>query len=248
MEKNKLTNLVAGFIHESPHYPPTLLFNEGWLLRLVLDCASVLQLERFPLGFSPRSDWFSEGRIWSPFLPRFRSDPLSESHTHTDGVIGHIEIGKNTKTGLELKSDAFQFVVVEAKLGSRLSAGTRNAPYYDQAARTLGCMAETLRKARRSPKKMESLGFVVLAPERSIQEGLFDEAMDPQSILAKVRRRVAAYEGERDDWLSEWFVPMLDNTQIQTVSWEQVAERMKSEDIETAKVINGFYQRCLQYN
>ena len=43
---------------------------------------------------------------------------------------------------LSLTPDARQFVVLEAKLFARFSAGVRNAPYYDQAARTISRLLE----------------------------------------------------------------------------------------------------------
>ncbi len=64
---------------------------------------------------------------------------------------------------LSLAPGARQLVVFEAKLFARFSAGVRNAPYYDQAARTIACMAETLRRAEIAPDDMTDLAFVLLA-------------------------------------------------------------------------------------
>ncbi len=248
MQNTILSDILAGLTAEQPNFPPTLLYNEGWLLRLVLHCAARLQLEDFPLWFAPKSDWYSEGRLWSPFLPRYRGDPLGESHTHADGIIGHITVGAGTKTGIELKPKARQFVVIEAKMGSALSAGTRNVPDYDQAARNLGCMAETLRRGKCSPAALVSLGFVVLAPAKSIKARLFEAPMRPRSIHTKVQRRVAAYQGEHDTWFSRWFEPMMDRVQIQALSWEQVIQRIKTQDAGMAQAVDTFYRRCLVYN
>lgn len=55
------------------------------------------------------------------FLPRFRGDPLGESQTNADSVIGHFIIGSKGKTDLKLIPDATHFVVLEAKLYSGLS-------------------------------------------------------------------------------------------------------------------------------
>lgn len=156
MENKILAEILAGLTSEHPNFPPTLLYNEGWLLRLVLHCAAQLRLENFPLWFAPQSDWFSEGRLWSSFLPRYRGDPLGEAHIHADGIVGHITVGGGTKTGIGLKPQARQFVIIEARIGSPLSAGTTNAPGYDQAARNLGCLAETLHRAKCSPATMAS--------------------------------------------------------------------------------------------
>jgi hypothetical protein len=55
-------------------------------------------------------------------------------------------------------------VVLESKMFSKLSAGVTNAPYYDQAARTVACMAELSRRVGSEPGQMEALAFLVVAP------------------------------------------------------------------------------------
>ena len=67
-------------------------------------------------------------------------------------MLGHFAIGDPGTAALTLAPDARQLVVLEAKLYARLSAGVRNAPYYDQAARSVACIAETLRRVDRRPR------------------------------------------------------------------------------------------------
>ena len=42
---------------------------------------------------------------------------------------------------------------------SKLSPSTTNAPGYDQAARTVACIAETLKRADIKPQQMKRLSF-----------------------------------------------------------------------------------------
>ena len=90
-----------------------------------------------------------------------RGDRLAEARTHADGVLGHFAIGDPGTAALSLTPGARQLVVFEAKLFARLSAGVRNAPYYDQAARTIACMAETLCRAEIAPDNMTDLAFIL---------------------------------------------------------------------------------------
>src|SRR6185437_10906832 len=122
----------------------------------------------YPMSSLTGARWFSEAWLPSAFLPRYRGDALAESRTHADGVIGHFTIGDPGTAGLSLKPDAEQFVVVEGKLFNRLSAGVRNAPYFDQAARTVACMAEALRRAGREPEALRDLAFLVVAPRSRV--------------------------------------------------------------------------------
>jgi len=65
---------------EATVIPATELYNEGWMLRLVLSAAAET-VSCLPFSFSPGSKWFSEARLPSFFLARSRGDPLSETHT-----------------------------------------------------------------------------------------------------------------------------------------------------------------------
>jgi hypothetical protein len=115
---------------DTPLLPRTELYNEGWLLRLVLDWFSTHQVPDHPLSFYQDSRWFPEAWLPSAFL----HGPQPESWTHADGVIGHFTIGEKGKAALSLRAGATHFVVLEAKLFSRLASGVTHAPHYDQAA------------------------------------------------------------------------------------------------------------------
>ncbi len=121
--------------------PSTELYNEGWLLRLTLDWFKQNGQSAHQLKFFSEAKWYSEARLRSPFLPEYRGDNRAESHTHADGIIGHFDIGLNNKAEATLSKEAKQFIVIEAKLGSNLSPGVKNAPGYDQAARSAACIA-----------------------------------------------------------------------------------------------------------
>ena len=152
-----ITGRIKAMLEEceagNPSFPPNVLFNESWLLRIVIDWFERHGGDRYPLSHLPGSRWFSEAWLPSAFLPRYRGDRLAESRTHADGVIGHFTIGDPGTAGLALAADARQFVVIEGKLFNRLSAGVKNAPYYDQAARSVACIAEALRRAGRDPAR-----------------------------------------------------------------------------------------------
>ena len=73
--------LLSNFDPDEPNFPPTTLYNEGWLLRLVVDRFSKSGVINHPLSFPKGGHWFSEARIPSAFFPKFRGDPLAEAHT-----------------------------------------------------------------------------------------------------------------------------------------------------------------------
>ena len=231
-----------------PQFPPSVLFNEGWLLRIVLDWFARHGGDRYPLSPRPGARWFSEPWLPSAFLPRYRGDRLAEARSHADGVLGHFAIGDPGTAGLTLLPDATQLVVIEAKLFAHLSAGVKNAPYFDQAARSLACMAEVLRRAGRRPESMDDLALLILAPETRIDDGVFVWDASPEAIRRKVRRRVEDYAGERDAWFRDWFEPTWLRAEIRCLSWEDVVEVIAFHDPEAGQVVDSFYGRCLHYN
>lgn len=229
-------------------FPPTELYNEGWLLRIFLDWFSTHKVENYPLFFSEGATWFSEALLPSAFFPRSREDPLGEARTHADGVIGHLVIGDAGRADLSLSQDAGHFVVLEAKMFSKLSPGVTHATYFDQAARSIACMAEVLRLKEISPMHMSNLGFYVLAPQMQIERGIFEKEMSRESIQTKVERRVAEYKGEKNQWLVEWFQPTLEKIKIGCESWEKLLSDVTNQDPSSAQEIGQFYEQCLKFN
>jgi len=231
------------------HFPATDLFNEGWMLRLVLDCLSQNPGIDHDLGFVAGDEWYSEALLPSAFQARYRGDKLSENWTHADGVIGDFVIGANRAGDLTLKADATRIMVTEAKMFSKLSKGVTNAGYYNQAARNIACIAEVVCRAQIPVEEFTDIGFFVLAPESQIRQKVFAEHMTKQSIEANVRQRVAAYEEKtKEAWLTEWFVPVLEKLQIREISWEEIVELIQRLDPASGSLVDDFYRKCLEFN
>ena len=211
------------------------------MLRLVLDWAQQHASGSHPLVFLHAARWYSEALLSPPFLARWRGDKLAESWTNADGVVGQFDIGEIGKGGLTLRGGATQLVVVEAKMFSKLSSGTKNAPGYDQAARTVACIAETLKRADIEPRKMERLACLVAAPLAQIDKGIFRDSVTRASIRNRVQDRIEAYQGERDEWFDRWFVPTLGAIDLGVLSWEELLEGLDPS-------YRAFYDQCVRYN
>jgi len=238
---------------DSAVFPPTEIYNEGWMIRILLSVASK-GIDCFPFTFFPDAKWSSEAQIISPFLPRFLRDPLAENLTHLDAVIGHYEFRRGTKTGLALTANSEQFIVIEAKMYSLLSKGIQNAPNYDQAARTIACMAWTIEQSSRVIPDFKSLGFFVLAPEEQINNGKFSRQMNKRNIIEKVEHRIESYSDEINkfaklrNWYENGFLPIVERIDLQCVSWEWVIDNIMSVDSLNGPVIRNFYNQCLKFS
>ena len=231
--------------------PPTEVYNEGWMLRLILDWFSKQPASDHQLSFEKGARWYSEILLPSQFLPRYQKDPQAEAYTHADGVIGHFSVGRSGKGDIDLHTDAKQFVVVAAKIFSRLSKGIKNFENYDQAARTTACIAETLFLRQGQISDILRLGFYVVAPENQLKfEPTFQTFLEKDSIRIKVRKRLKAYSDPTDAeaknrWFQTWFLPTLESIDIQCLTWEGIISYIKANDRLNGDALSEFYEKCL---
>jgi hypothetical protein len=252
---------------DSHHFPPTEVFNERWMLRLVFDALEHLEKtvgvsDAHPLKFSNGSKWYSEARLRSPFRPRSKKDPLGESSTQADGVIGHFELHEDTKSRFQLMDGASQFTVIEAKIFSNLSSRTTNASGYNQAARTIACMADAIKPNMIGA--LESVGFFVAAPSLEKRRARkpntnLEACLEPDSLRLAIRKRIETYEktSRREDveQLQKWerdfhdLVGHLHNTKrLRVLDWERdIIDPIADIDKKTGQELREFYRCCLDY-
>lgn len=269
----RISELLQTCSTDAPLFPPTELYNERWLLRLVVDwfaaqprvAGDLLEEDTQPVAIqadalvnpTPKpmralqlpedGRWFSHARLPTPFGKRHKDDQLAEGRTEVDAALGHFDISGKTK--LKLRPDAQHFVVLEAKMFSRLASGVKHAPYYDQGARTVACMAATLQRANRYPGDVRQLGFFVIAPQLQLDRGIFAQYLNRESIRQKVKQRLRAYDDKkRKQWYTEWFEPTLNQVAIDRVSWEAIIAYIAAREAEAAAFIEAFYNQCVVYS
>jgi len=128
----------------------TEVFNEGWMLRLVVSAlaeAPFLKKDGYrsskikeaiaTIRRLSKKGWCSEGQL----SPAHKN----EGPTCADGLVGDIAIsptrsGKRKKWGFDGASG--ELCALEAKLGSMLAKGTTHSSKYNQVARYLSCLAK----------------------------------------------------------------------------------------------------------
>jgi hypothetical protein len=239
-----IENLITSILlaAHTPNSPirPTELYNEGWMLRILLKWAEDNAKKDHLLSFHKEASWFSEGMLPTTFAPRFRGDPLGEGRTNADAILGQIVLGNDGKSGLELSGSASQFVVIEAKMFSKLSSGTKNVTEFCQASRNVACMAEVLRRAEIETQSLSSLAFYVVAPRCQIDRGEFSNSVTIEKIRTETELRCEMYDGEKDKWLQDYFEPLLNAISVELLSWEDCLPQDSS--------IREFYDRCLTFN
>lgn len=242
---SEIAKLLFACGSEEAVMPPTALFNEGWMLRLVLSWFSNQPASDHPLAFLPGARWYSEGLLRSQFRARWRGDPLAEAWTHADAIIGHFRV-RAGRGDVELHDDAKQLVITEAKLYSALSPGTSRAPTFNQAARNVACMAELI--GPRTLASFDRLSFVLLAPAQQIERGVFGQFCERVSISECVQRRVTGYDGQKEEWFRVYFLPALDAIAVKILAWETVISYIARADPVYGGSLSAFYQECVAFN
>lgn len=231
---------------ESPActFAPTEVFNEGWLLRAVLQewkiCSNAGPFSFLPFPQDVRI--YSEGQLYTPFGARYRGDKQAESHTHADGIVGHFSI-PDTKSGIVLHHNFSYFAVFEAKLSSGLAGRTSNAPGYDQVTRNIACMINMILQSGRA--EGYAANFIVLYPRtnRFVIPAQYSKA----AVADQVGRRIAMYESGAEGRRSaspfalRW-KQVLDRLCISFVTWEDVLAALANDEL------RRFYELCVRFN
>lgn len=234
--------------HADGVMPATALFNKKWMLRLLLDWFASPQRPAHHLSPASGARWYSDGLLASRFVGDSRSDSRAEGFTRSDGVIGHFHLGSGGRGDVLLDAGATQFVVIEAKLGSALSLGTKNVPNFDQAARNVACMAHLLEVSKIRPESLTTLSFHVLAPAKRIKQGIFSKQLAKEGIRNKVRHRAESFGAAHKSWITGWFEPALERMMISALSWEELISTIRLADEPSGLELEKFYNQCLTSN
>lgn len=248
---DKIINLLNKS-HDSTlsNMPPTILYNEGWMLRLVLDWFKNNPGVTHKLAIPADCNWYSEALLPSPFLrgPKDKNKRFAEGYTHADGVAGKFDIGILNKGELSLKPECDFLYITEAKMFSSLSAGTKNAGYYNQAARNIACIADLSVRANLVNCSFRKLAFYVLLPESHSDMNNIKTIISKQHITATILRRINDFENYDNEhgsisWLrtnTADFVSKKIETDV--ITWEEIVKFINDPSLEV------FYNRCLNFN
>ena len=234
--------------HAESAMPATALFNKKWMLRLLLDWFALPSRPAHPLSPSGGAKWFSDALLATRFVGDGRGDKRAEGFTRADGAIGHFRLGAGGHGDLLLGAKATQFVTIAAKLEGALSSGAKNAPYFDQAARTVACMARLLELSKIRPESLATLSYHVIAPANRISQGVFDKQLDKNSIRDKVRHRAEVFGAVHRSWIASWFEPALERITISALSWEELISTARVADQPSGLRLKEFYSQCIKYN
>lgn len=237
----------AGLVNrEAPKclFPETFIFNEGWLLRLVLK-EWLAGSGGSGFGFLPFPEdvtAYSEGQLHTPFKARCRGDELAESHTHVDGMVGDFSIS-DTKSGIVLKSDFRYIAAFEAKLHAPIASGTKNVPWYDQISRTAACLINSMLLVEPRGSYAAHLAVLCANDEQRIDRNLYTKDYVDKQITKRLEGFLQTSEpGAAVERFARGWRDVLDDLQLHFHTWEEVLADIHSADLWE------FYKQCKRYN
>lgn len=251
-KKYDIKNLLKFFEFWKDYTQPTEFYCEGWLTRLMIFSVTDHGLKNHDLFIKQNEKYFSEALLYSPFLARSKKDPLAESFTHADSAIGEFEIGDNVQKSA-LKFTGNNLKIIEAKIFSEFSKKVTNANFYNQSARYIACITETIDRAGKINQLDDlNLSFFLIVPENYYnKKKSFKEMMNKRNICKTVEKRINQYDKELDyndkkTWFESKFKKVLEKTSIKPIFYEEILVDL--EDYKFAKELNEYYQKCLKYN
>lgn len=228
-------------------FAETLIFNEGWLLRAILEkWRGLKDHSKFPfLPFPKDVKIYSEAQLFTPFKKRSRYDKQGEDNTHIDGIVGNFYLREKTKSGIDLYEDFEYFAIFEAKMYSELAKDITHIKNYSQVSRTIACIMNSVLSVRENTNN--SIYYIIMYPMDS--KNINPERYTKKFIEEELEDRIEIYKRsgppkdpkEFDTFEKHWR-DVLRRMKLQFLTWEEILDEIKDKDIKR------FYELCKKYN
>jgi hypothetical protein len=218
---------------------PTVIYNEGWMTRLLVYSSIQEKINLESIDFSTISNWTSEALISSPFINAQNS---REGYTHADIAIGDFTVDYLSRGEIKIKEDASLFGIIEAKMGSNLSKGTTHAKKYNQASRNLVCIAHNTLN-----KPVCKTFFYVVAPESTIKLHKIEAQIELDAIKDQVNDRFVLHKSEIAIYtLREKILAKIESCEIKAITYEEWISQFTQTSINNE--LENFYKKAIKWN
>lgn len=216
---------------------PTIIYNEGWMIRLLVHESMIekLKIKDIDFGLLASKNWSSEALITSPFV---ETKENREGYTHADIILGDFSVNYNERGEVMLDDSPEILGIIEAKLGSNLSQGTSNAKdNYNQASRNVCCLSYVTRK-----NPMCELFFVVAAPNATINKHEIKRQIKHENILEQIEQR---FQHSKVTYMLET-QKQVEKCKLVIISYEEWIDELWNSDVR--EMLSNFYNECLKYS
>lgn len=222
-----------------PNVNPTVFYNEGWITRLLVLSSIQEKIKLGNVDFSCINNWTSEALISSPFI---NAQNHREGYTHADIAVGDFKVDYSKRGKIIVNDDAILFGIIEAKMGSNLSKGTKHVKEYNQACRNLVCIAyNTLDKADCK------LFFYVVAPESKLEYHKINAQIALNTVKQQVDYRFNLHQSETNIYSQkEQIIAKIEKCDIKAISYEGWIDLFKNSTAHND--LQEFYEKAKIWN
>ena len=244
---------VENYFNNKNNILPSEVYNEGWMLRLILKWFSDKRKSGYPLSFNKDAVWFSEGMLEAI------SVKSKSKYVKPDAIIGNICIGKhgvlnnkncakaNAYFDIRPQFNCSQFIAIEAKMNSSLNKNTVNGIKINQVTKYVIGMSYVLHQSKVKAGNIDDLAFYLLFPAEN-KKGEFEKSINRDNIKDNVKLLV---ESSHNDYINEWyengFIPFMDHLKTGLITWEEILKFICEFDHDAYEILNTFYTKCKCY-
>ena len=238
--------LIQSMITNCAYVNPTEIYNEGWMTRLLMHYSVKEELKFEDIGIEidttfRNKHWTSEALISSPFVS---AKSKREGYTHPDIAIGDFNVDYCSSGRLEVEKKAKVFGIIEAKMKSPLSKGTTNAKEFNQASRTVACIAHNttiecktffyivLPESKRDHKKMDGTTIIDLVSRDTIGEQIIE--------------RVKSHNTTNQDQIDKNLIERVKQCKLGVITYKDWIAAFDNTEIK--EELNEFYVKCMKWN
>ncbi len=233
-----LLEIIKTLNSNEPNLNPTEIYNEGWMTRLLVYESIKEKIKLKGIDYKKIKYWTSEALISSPFV---KDDKYREGYTHADMALGDFSVDFNTRGQIKILKNAKIFGIMEAKMGSNLSKGTKYFKNYNQASRNLACIAYNTMGTNCE------IFFYVVAPENKIKQHEINKQIDLQTMIDQISLRFKDYSDEfKKDHKMDLIIFKASQCKVQAISYEEWI--LKVMDEESRKFLTEFYNKAKHWN
>ncbi|WP_298327427.1 hypothetical protein [uncultured Dokdonia sp.] len=234
-----ISEIIKTMNNTSSSVNPTAIYNEGWMTRMLMYYSVKEKLNFKGIDFTNKG-WTSEALISSPFVS---AKSNREGYTHPDIAIGDFKIDYSVSGKLDIK-DANEFGIIEAKMKSPLSRGTKNAKDFNQASRNVACIAHN------TTEECNTFFYIVL-PESKRNHKKRDgttiiDLVNRDTIRKQITERIKSHNNTNQDQLDDNLIERAKQCKVDVFTYEEWIKAFN--DIKIKEELNEFYNNCKIHN
>ena len=238
MNMQSIIEIIKSIDTDFPNVNPTELYNEGWMTRLLTSQSFNEKTKLEGLDFGKIINWTSEALISSPFVKAVES---REGYTHADIALGDFKVDYEKRGEIIILDKAKIFGIIEAKMGSNLSKGTKHFSDYNQASRNLACICS------QTYNKECEIFFIVVAPHKQLLKHKIEKQINLQFMIQQIKERFKNYlESFKSSQNMNLILSKAETCVVRALSYEEWIEAIVNSD--SKDFIKDFYMKAKKWN